>query len=79
MLEIRKTCVVCFLSQGTPEICWLQFYSKLLTRSYLIALKFIQRPSVNGFVPDHVGTLAQVGNSPSLGWPNKELRGSQPI
>ena len=32
-----------------------------------------------GYVPDHVGTLAQVGNSPSLGWPNKELRGSQPI
>ena len=30
-------------------------------------------------VSDHVGTLAQVGNSPSLGWPNKELRGSQPI
>ena len=33
----------------------------------------------SGSVPDHVGTLAQVGNSPSLGWPNKELRGSQPI
>ena len=36
----------------------------------------------NGFgiyVPDHVGTLAQVGNGPNLGWPNKELRGSQPI
>ena len=30
-------------------------------------------------VPDHVGTLAQVENSPNLGWPNKELRGSQPI
>ena len=31
------------------------------------------------YVPDHVGTLAKVGNSPNLGWPNKELRGSQPI
>ena len=31
------------------------------------------------YVQDHVGTLAQVGNSPNLGWPNKELRGSQPI
>ena len=31
------------------------------------------------YVPDHVGTLAQVGNSPNLGWPNKELGGSQPI
>ena len=30
-------------------------------------------------VPDQVGTLAQVGTSPNLGWPNKELRGSQPI
>ena len=30
-------------------------------------------------VPDHIGTLAQVGNSPNLGWPNKELRGSPPI
>ena len=26
-----------------------------------------------------VGTLAQVGTSSYLGWPNKELRGSQPI
>ena len=33
----------------------------------------------NGYVPDQIGTLAQAGNSPSLGWPNKELRGSQPI
>ena len=33
----------------------------------------------NIYVPDHVGTLAQVGNSSSLGWPSKELRGSQPI
>ena len=30
-------------------------------------------------VPDQVGTLAQVGTGPSLGWPNKELRGSQPV
>ena len=30
-------------------------------------------------VPDQIGTLAQVGNSPNLGWPNKELRSSQPI
>ena len=31
------------------------------------------------YVPDQFGTLAQVGTSPNLGWPNKELRGSQPI
>ena len=24
-------------------------------------------------VPDHVGTLAQDGTSPNMGWPNKEL------
>ena len=30
-------------------------------------------------VPDQFGTLAQVGTSLNLGWPNKELRGSQPI
>ena len=30
-------------------------------------------------VPDQVGTLAQVGTSSNFGWPNKELRGSQPI
>ena len=29
-------------------------------------------------VPDQIGTLAQVGTSPNLGWPNKELRGSPP-
>ena len=31
------------------------------------------------YVLDQFGTLAQVGTSPNLGWPNKELRGSQPI
>ena len=37
------------------------------------------RYDVNRYVPDQFGTLAQVGTSPNLGWPNKELRGSQPI
>ena len=37
------------------------------------------RPKIDVYVLDYVGTLAQVGNSPNLGWPNKELRGSQPI
>ena len=31
------------------------------------------------YVPDQIGTVAQVGTSPNLGWPNKELRGSQPV
>ena len=35
--------------------------------------------SIYESVPDHVGTLAQVGNSPNLGWPNMELNCSQPI
>ena len=38
-----------------------------------------ERPKIDVHVLDHFGTLAQVGNSPNLGWPNKELRGSQPI
>ena len=25
------------------------------------------------YVPDQVGTLAQDGTSPNMGWPNKEL------
>ena len=49
-----------------------------------LALNLIDLPSlmyiyIYIYVPDHVGTLAQVGNSPNLGWPNKELRGSRPI
>ena len=35
--------------------------------------------NLSEYVPDHVGTLAQVGTSPNSGWPNKELGGSQPI
>ena len=31
------------------------------------------------YVPDQIGTLAQVETRPNLGWPNKELRGSQPV
>ena len=45
-----------------------------------ISVKFWEiKEDIGISVPDHVGTLAQVGNGPNLGWPNKELRGSQPI
>ena len=42
-------------------------------------LKSSLKKDINDNVPDQVRTLAQVGTSPNLGWPNKELRGSQPI
>ena len=40
--------------------------------------KVFRQANWNGTVPDQIGTLAQVGTSPNLGWPNKELRGSPP-
>ena len=47
--------------------------------AYFVELNIGCHPTKFEFVPDQVGTLAQVGTSPNLGWPNKELRDSQPV
>ena len=41
----------------------------------------VLKMTVTGYlsVPDQVGTLAQVGTSYNLGWPNKELRVLSPF
>ena len=31
------------------------------------------------YVPDQVGTMAQNGTSPNMGWPNKELTTLSPL
>ena len=54
---------------------WSKVYSKsLLKGSPLSYTSFDLRfKEMCIYVPDHVGTLAQDGTSPNMGWPNKEL------
>ena len=55
------------------------WYSFELQLHYIIEIlaKIVSHKCI--YVPDQVRTLAQVGTSPNLGWPNKELTGSEPI